>query len=329
MTNGINKVAVIGGGVIGGGWAARFMLRGIDVAVYDPDPKAAGKIEAVIANAERACARLGLDQARRGSLTFTNSLQAAVEGADFVQENAPEREALKISILTEISEHTEGNTLIASSTSGLLPSRLQANCRHPERIVVGHPFNPVYLLPLVEICGGDQTSAATIKKAENFYSDLGMQPLIVGKEIDGFIADRLMEAMWREALHLVNDGVATTAEIDDAIIYGAGLRWAFMGPFLTFWLAGGEGGMRHFMEQFGPTLKLPWSKLEAPELTDQLLDRIVEQTDQQAEGQNVRALEQQRDDCLIEILQGLARQQTAAGTNLNRNRAPSSPPAKQ
>ena len=175
--------------------------------------------------------------------------------------------------------------MIASSTSGLLPSQLQAEVDHPGRVVVGHPFNPVYLLPLVEVVGGALTSPATVERASAVYASVGMRPLALPKEIDGFVADRLLEALWREALWLVRDGVATVEQIDDAIRFGAGLRWSFMGTFLTYRLAGGEAGMRHFMEQFGPTLQWPWTKLvDVPELTDELIDRLVAQSDAQAGG---------------------------------------------
>ena len=176
--------------------------------------------------------------------------------------------------------------VFGSSTSGLLPTELQRDMAHPERLVVGHPFNPVYLLPLVEVVGGAATAGTAIDRAVDVYRSVGMRPLVVRKEIDGFIADRLLEALWREALWLVNDGVATVSEIDDAIRFGAGLRWSFMGTFLTYRIAGGEAGMRHFMEQFGPALQWPWSKLtDVPELTDELLDRLVDESDEQAAGQ--------------------------------------------
>ena len=315
------RFAIVGGGVIGGGWAARMLLHGHDVKVHDPDPAVARKLEEILDNARPAYRRLGLGGGPEGGLEICDDLATAVGAADFVQENAPENETLKKRLLAEITAYAPADSLVASSTSGLLPSRLQADCRHPERVFVGHPFNPVYLLPLVELCGGDRTAPESLDRAAEIYQDLGLRPLRVRHEIDGFIADRLMEALWREALHLVNDGIATTAEIDDAIRYGAGLRWAFMGPFMTFWLAGGEGGMRHFMSQFGPALKLPWTKLAAPELTDQLLDRIVAQSEAQCAGHDIRALERLRDDCLIEIMQGLARHDFAAGEVLNRNSA--------
>ncbi len=315
--NEIRKVALIGAGVIGAGWAARLLLNGIDVALSDPDPEAGRKVEEVVANAERAWQRLmPAPPARRGEITFGRDLEATVADADFVQESAPEREDLKRSLLARVSRACRPEVVIASSTSGLLPSRLQAEMTSPERFVVGHPFNPVYLLPLVEVCGGSETSDPTRQRAADFYRGLGMHPLMVRREVDGFIADRLLEALWREALHLVNDGIATTDEIDQAIAYGPGLRWAFMGTFLSYRLAGGEAGMRHFMAQFGPTLKLPWTRLEAPELTEALIDRIVGQSDDQAKGRSIRDLERLRDDCLVSVLQALRAQDYAAGAVL-------------
>ena len=236
--------------------------------------------------------------------------------ADFVQESAPEREDLKRSLLARVSRVCRKDVVIASSTSGLLPSRLQADMTRPERFVVGHPFNPVYLLPLVEVCGSAATSDETKGRAADFYRTLGMHPLMLRREVDGFIADRLLEALWREALHLVNDGIATTDEIDQAIAYGPGLRWSFMGTFLLYRLAGGEAGMRHFMAQFGPALKLPWTRLEAPELTEELTLRIVAQSDEQAKGRSIRDLERLRDDCLVSVLQALRAQDYAAGAVL-------------
>jgi carnitine 3-dehydrogenase len=316
----IDKAALIGGGVIGAGWAARFVLNGIDVAIFDPDPELQRKVETVLGNARRAWAKLfpGAALPAEGKVRYARSIADAVAGARFVQESLPEREDLKRRILAEIDALLPADVIIGSSTSGLLPSRLQADMAHPERLVVGHPFNPVYLLPLVEICGGDRTSDAVKTRAAEFYRAIGMQPLHVRKEIDGFIADRLLEAVWREALWLVNDGVATTEEIDDAIRYGAGLRWSFMGTFLIYRLAGGEPGMRHFLSQFGPTLKLPWTRLEAPELTDELTDLIARQSDDQAQGISIRELEQRRDDCLVSVLSALRENDFAAGATIRR-----------
>ncbi len=314
----VRTVGLLGGGVIGAGWAARCALNGRDVVVCDPDPEAERKIGEVLENARRALSRLTLAPLRpAGRIRIVREIEAAAEGADFIQESLPEQEALKTALLARADRAARPEIVIASSTSGLLPSRLQAAMAHPERFVVGHPFNPVYLMPLVEICGGARTSEATTDRAAAFYRSLGMHPLRLRKEIDGFIADRLMEALWRESLWLVHDDVATAAEIDDAIRFGPGLRWAFMGTFLIYRIAGGEAGMRHFMAQFGPALKWPWTKLmEVPELDDALLGKIVEQSDAQAGSASIRGLERLRDDCLVAILQGLRAQDFAGGSVL-------------
>lgn len=316
----IRKAAVIGGGVIGAGWAARFILNGIDVAVHDPSPAVAERMQAVLANATRAMARLTMiPLPPPGQLTFATSIEEAVKDAELIQESAPEREDLKRPLLAEIDRTAQPDALICSSSSGLLPTRLQAEMRHKERFLVAHPFNPVYLLPLVELCGGAATSPESIEKARVFYQSLGMRPLVVRKEIDGFIADRLLEALWREALWLVHDNVATVEEVDDAIRYGAGLRWGFMGTFLLYRLAGGTGGMRHFMAQFGPALQLPWTKLtEVPELTTEFLDQLEAQSDAQAAGIDLDQYERKRDDCLVATMQGLKAQNFGAGQVLAR-----------
>lgn len=312
------RVGLLGGGVIGGAWAARFVLNGHDVVMFDPDPDAPRKVSEVMANARRAYAKLTMAPwPAEGSLRIVTTVAEAMDGAEFVQESAPERIDLKQALLAEASRLVGPDVIIGSSTSGLLPSDMQRDMRNPERLVVGHPFNPVYLMPLVEVVGGHQTTEAVKQRAAEIYRSVGMQPLILGKEIDGFVADRLMEALWREALWLINDGVATASEIDDAIRFGPGLRWSFMGTFLLYRIAGGEAGMRHFMAQFGPALQWPWSKLtDVPELTDELLNTLCEQSDQQAAGQSIRELEMLRDDCLIEVIHGLRNKNLAAGQTL-------------
>lgn len=310
----IKKVGIVGGGVIGAGWAARFALNGIDVSVYDPDPEIERKTTAVLANARRAMTRLfGQALPVEGKVTFAASLAEAVRDADFIQESLPEREDLKVKLLAEMDAAMPAHAVIGSSTSGLLPTKLQAGMARPDRLVVGHPFNPVYLLPLVEICGGDLTSQQTKDIAAAVYERIGMKVLHVRKEIDGFIADRLLEAVWREALWLINDGVATASEIDDAIRFGAGMRWSFMGTFLVYRLAGGEDGMRHFLHQFGPSMEWPWTKLIGPKLTDELIDTISRQSDEQAGGIDLRTYEKLRDDCLVDLTHALERNDFAAG----------------
>ncbi len=311
-------VGLLGGGVIGAGWAARFALNGVDVRVYDPAPEAARGLADVLENARRAYGRLTLAPLpAEGAIDLVGSLEAAVEGAWLVQESAPERLELKQELLAAADRAAPADALLCSSTSGLRPSDLQGGLERPERLVVGHPFNPVYLLPLVEVCGGERTAAETVERAAAAYRAVGMHPLVVRTELDGFIADRLLEALWREALWLVADDVATVEEIDDAIRFGAGLRWAVMGTFLTYRIAGGEAGMRHFMAQFGPALVWPWSKLtDVPELTDELVDRIADQSDAQAAGRSIRELERSRDDALVAILQALRGEGTGAGATL-------------
>jgi len=299
----IKIFAALGTGVIGAGWVARALAHGLDVHAWDPAPGAEAALRTRIANAWPALQKQGLAPgASLQRLHFFTDLDACVRDADFIQESAPERLDLKLDLHARISAAARPEVIIGSSTSGLLPSEFYAEAQHPERCVVGHPFNPVYLLPLVEVVGGQRTAPAAVQAAIGIYSALGMRPLHVRKEVPGFIADRLLEALWREALHLVNDGVATTGEIDDAIRFGAGLRWSFMGTFLTYTLAGGDAGMRHFMAQFGPALKLPWTYLQAPELTEQLIDDVVAGTSVQQGQRSLAELERYRDDCLLAVL---------------------------
>ena len=316
MSRSNRRLAVVGTGVIGAGWAARALAHGLDVVAWDPAAGWQARLRAAVENAWPALARLGLyPGADMDRLRCADTLAAACQGADFIQESVPERLALKRDVIERIDAEAPSATTIASSTSEL-PSELQSRCRYPDRVVVGHPFNPVYLLPLVEVLGGEQTSDGAVEGAMAFYRDLGMHPLRVRKEIEGFLSDRLQEALWRELLHLVNDDVATTEELDAAIVYGPGLRWAVMGTCLSFHLAGGDAGMEHFMRQFGPALKLPWTRLAAPELGDELISRLAEGTRRQAGGRTVKELERLRDDCLVAIMQALRRFEIGAGRTL-------------
>jgi carnitine 3-dehydrogenase len=314
----IRSVGLLGAGVIGGGWAARFALNGIDVRVFDPDQDAPQKVGQIVDNARRALRSLTLAPLPpEGSIAFVDSPEAAVAGAEFVQESAPERIELKVELLSAASAVARRDVVIASSTSGLRPSLLQERMLAPERLTVGHPFNPVYLLPLIEICGGARTTRQTLEHAAAIYRFVGMHPVTVRHELDGFIADRLLESLWREALWLVSDGAATVEEVDDAIRYGPGLRWSAMGTFLTYRIAGGEAGIRSFMDQFGPALQWPWSRLtEVPELTEELLDTIERQSDAQAGGRSIVELERLRDDCLVGVLQALRTHEVGAGATL-------------
>jgi carnitine 3-dehydrogenase len=313
----VKTLGLLGTGVIGGGWAARALHFGIDVIAADVKPEMEAWIRGAVANAEPALARLTFAPLPpKGTLSFTTDLRNMAERADFIQENIPEQLALKQRMLAEVSRHAREDVLIASSTSGLTPTDLQRDMVAPERFLVAHPFNPVYLLPLVELVGGARTAPAAIDAAAEFFVYIGMHALKVRREVPGHLTDRLQEAIWREILHLVNDGVATTGELDESIIYGPGLRWAAMGTNMIYHLAGGEAGMRHMLAQFGPALKWPWTKLEAPELTETLIDRMVEGTQAQAGGRSIRELERLRDNYLVAIQQVLRQYDIGAGSTL-------------
>ena len=311
----IARAATVGCGVIGAAWASRLVLSGVDVAISDPSPQAETIMHEVLANAVAAWDDLGLATDRRGDWRIASSIADAVADAEFVQESVPERPDLKKAVYAEIEAALPNDALIASSTSGIKPSELQADLAHPERFVVGHPYNPVYLLPVVEVVGGEATAPHAIERAQEIYRSIGMHPVHVRVEIEAFIGDRLLEAVWREALWLVNDGVATTQEIDDVMTYGFGLRWAQMGLFETYRVAGGTGGFRHFIEQFGPALEWPWTKLmDTPEFTPELVDKIVEQSDEQSGHLDVRELERIRDRNVVGFLKVLEENRWAAGS---------------
>jgi carnitine 3-dehydrogenase len=314
--------AVVGCGVIGAAWVARMRLRSVDVRVYDVARNVGDVLEEVMQQAIVAWDGLGLATDALGSLTLCDSIAEAVEGAALIQECVPERLDNKHDTLRAIEEAAPSDALIASSTSGFKPTDLARVMDSPERLVVAHPFNPVYLLPLVEIVGGEATSRETIDRAMATYAALGMKPLHVRVEIDAFIADRLLEAVWREAIWLVNDGVATTEEIDDAIRFGFGLRWAQMGLFETYRTAGGAGGMRHFLSQFGPALEWPWTKLmDTPEWTDELVDKIASQSDAQSGHRDIPELIAERNRNLVAILMALEGVGAGAGNTLAALRA--------
>ena len=313
---------LVGTGVIGSGWAVRALSRGLEVVAWDPAPGAAGRLEEAIHRAWPSVRRLGLyPDARPDRVTFVDRAEEVCGAAHFIQESAPEDEGLKRDLLARLDAATPPGVIISSSSSGLAPTRIASGCAHPERIVIGHPFNPVYLLPLCEIVGGELTSRCTVEQAAEVYDYLDMYPLVVRHEVPGYLSDRLQEALWREILHLVNDGVATTGELDDAIVYGPGLRWAGMGTNLTFHLAGGPGGMRHMLDQFGPALQLPWTRMAAPTLTDSLIDSMVGGTAEQAAGRSVAELERVRDDYLIAVTRALRSVGRGAGRLLARREA--------
>lgn len=311
----VERVAVIGTGVIGGGWAAHFLRQGLVVCVHDPAPGAEDRLRHFIAHVWPALEKLGLKAgASPANLRFAADLASAVSEAHFVQENAPEKLAVKQAVLAQIDAAAPPETVIASSTSGFAMTAMAEQCtHHPERLVVGHPFNPPYLIPLVEVVGGQRTEPAVVDWAVAFYNHIGKYGLKMTRELPGFLANRLQEALWREALHMVAAGEATVEEIDASIAYGPGLRWALMGPCLTFHLAGGEGGMAHMLDHFGPALKEPWTRLEAPELTSELRDRMVAGCEREAAGRSIRELERERDEFLIALLNTLEQHWAAFG----------------
>jgi len=318
----IRTVGIAGTGLIGAGWAARLLVRGYDVVAYDPFPEAEQKLRAAIAVAWPSMLRLlGVSKVRKGKLSFTTTLAEMAKAADFVQEAAPEREDLKIRLFREIGENARPHVIIASSSSGFLPTRLQSQCPNPERVLIGHPFNPVYLLPLVETVPGERTSSEAMDRAGRFYEAIGMHVLRLKREIDGYICDRLQEAMWREALHCLNKDIGATGDIDDAIVYSAGMRWAFMGSFLTYHLAGGPGGMRDFIKQFDPTLELPWTDLPFPKWNEALEKRLVEGCEAQAGGLTVAQLEARRNDVLVDMMRLFRQHNVGAGQVLAREEA--------
>ena len=302
MQSSINKIAVVGTGVIGTGWIIRFLFNKKQIKIFDPSEK---QKKFLLDELKRTAPLLKKFYKSNininNQLEFCSSIKAAVSDADLIQENTPENEKLKIRIIKEISHHSKKSAIIASSSSGLLPSRIQSKAQHPERVLIAHPFNPVYLLPLVEIVPGKKTAKKNILEAKKFYTKMGMKTLILKKELPGYLSDRLQESMWRESLHIINEGFASTKDLDDAIIYGPGLRWSLMGTFLTFHLAGGEMGMKHMLEQFGPALKLPWTKLKAPKLTNSLKKKIIEGTKIQSKKKSVKNLANLRDNFLIDL----------------------------
>jgi carnitine 3-dehydrogenase len=298
------KVAVIGAGVIGSGWAAHLLARGIEVAVTDPAPGAEDRLRRDVALAMPALERLGQDPAGWSDrLTFSVDLGTVVAGADFVQENGPERDDLKAGLLADLDAATAPEVVIASSSSGMLPSRLAQMCpHHPERVVVGHPFNPVYLIPLVEVVGAPDTPAAVVEHALAFYAAIGKRPIHVRRELPGHLANRLQAALWREAYSLVERGAASVADIDTAIAYGPGLRWALLGPLVNQHLSGGAGGLAHVLAHLGPPTQKWMDDLGAPQLTPELAQLLVSGVEDELAGIDVAALVAQRDALLIDLL---------------------------
>ena len=298
----IKKVAVIGTGVIGAGWIIRCLAHNKIVYAFDKDLKLKKNLVKEIKRTWPFVKKLfNKKTLNLKNFKYFTSIEDTLKDADFIQECATENYSLKTKLMSSISKYSKKNAIIASSSSGLLPSRIFSKCKYPERGLIGHPFNPVYLLPAVEIVPGKKTSKKFINQAKKFYQSISMNPIMIKKELPGYLSDRLQEALWREGLHIINEGYATTKDLDRAIEDGPGLRWSLMGTFLTFHLAGGKSGMKHMLEQFGPALKLPWTKLKAPNLSKKLINRLVEETKKQSKGKSVEKISNIRDEYLVEL----------------------------
>ena len=298
----IKKVAVIGTGVIGAGWIIRCLAHNKIVYAFDKDPKLKNSLVKEIKRTSPFVKKLfKKNKLNLKNFYYFTSLEKTLKDAEFIQECATENYALKTKLISTIGNYAKPNAIISSSSSGLLPTRIYSKCKNPKRSLIGHPFNPVYLLPAVEIVPGKKTSTKCLNQAKNFYKSISMNPIMVKKELPGYLSDRLQEALWREGLHIINEGYATTEDLDRAIEDGPGLRWSLMGTFLTFHLAGGKAGMKHMLEQFGPALKLPWTKLKAPKLTKNLSSRIISGTKNQSKGKSVSMISNIRDEYLVEL----------------------------
>jgi carnitine 3-dehydrogenase len=299
----ITQVAVIGAGTIGASWAAYFLSRGLRVAVWDPAPNAEKFVRSFVDRAWPTLQALGAPAAEPAGLSFHPDPATCVIGAQFVQESAPERTDAKRDLFATLEHALPPDVVVASSSSGLMMTDLARDLRTPGRFVIGHPFNPPHLIPLVEVVGGERTTAETVAFCVKFYRHIGKHPIHLRKEAPGHLANRLQSALWREAVHAVAEGVATVADVDAAVAYGPGLRWALMGPHLTFHLAGGEGGMAHFMEHLGPANEVWWRSLGQPTLTPEVCQAIIDGVAAETKGQSVPALAAQRDALLVALLQ--------------------------
>ena len=298
----IKKVAIIGTGVIGAGWIIRCLAHNKIVYAFDKDPKLKNSLIKEIKRTWPFVKKLfKKNKLNLKNFYYFTSLEKTLKDAEFIQECATENYALKTKLMSTIGNYAKPNAIISSSSSGLLPTRIYSKCKNPQRSLIGHPFNPVYLLPAVEIVPGKKTSTKYLNQAKKFYKSISMNPIMVKKELPGYLSDRLQEALWREGLHIINEGYATTEDLDRAIEDGPGLRWSLMGTFLTFHLAGGKAGMKHMLEQFGPALKLPWTKLKAPKLTKNLSSRIISGTKNQSKGKSVSMISNIRDEYLVEL----------------------------
>ncbi|MET4641177.1 carnitine 3-dehydrogenase [Streptomyces atratus] len=299
----VHRVAIVGTGTIGASWATHYLVRGFDVTATDPAPTAEAALRSYVEAAWDSAASIELTPgASPDRLSFTTDLRQAVADADFVQENAPERPELKVPLFAEIDDATPPGAIIASSSSGITMSVIQAECRRPERTVIGHPFNPPHIVPLVEVVGGTKTSPETIRGAMSFYKAIGKKPIHLKKELPGHVANRIQAALYREVVHLVQEGVLDVADSDDAVSWGPGLRWGVMGPHLLWHLGGGEGGIEHFMDTLMPRMVASWQELGTPEFTPELKEKIVGGVLEEAGGCSVGELAARRDAMLSALL---------------------------
>ncbi len=298
----IKTIGIVGTGVIGTGWIIRNLAHNKIVHAYDQNKNLKKYVLKEISRTSKNIKKLFKKKLLLKNLKFFNSLEEALHHVDFVQENVLENYKIKTDLIQKISKYVRSDVIISSSSSGLLPSKIFSKCKNPERGIIGHPFNPLYLLPAVEIVPGRRTKKQSLIKANNYYKSISMKPIMLKKELPGYLSDRLQEALWREGLHIINENYATTEELDRAIEDGPGLRYSLMGTFLTFHLAGGNAGMKHMLRQFGPALKLPWTKLKAPKLTKRLSERLISGTKKQAKGKSINKLSNIRDEYLVDLL---------------------------
>jgi carnitine 3-dehydrogenase len=299
----IKKVAVIGAGVIGAGWIIRCLAHNKKVIAFDKDIKLKKKLLSEIKRTWPYVKKLfNKKKLNLKNFKFATSIKEALKDVDFIQECVTENYKIKINLMSIIGKYSRANAIISSSSSGLLPTKIYSKCKNPERTMIGHPFNPVYMCPGIEIVPGKKTKKKFLNETNKFYKSISMNPIMIKKELSGYLSTRLQEALWREALHIVNEGYASTKDLDRSIEDGPGLRWSLMGAFLTFHMAGGKAGMKHMLRQFGPALKLPWTKLKAPKLTKKLSSKVIKGTGQQAKGKSVALLSNIRDKYLVNLL---------------------------
>ena len=298
----IKTVGIVGTGVIGTGWIIRNLAHNKIVHAYDQNKNLKNYVLKEIKRTSKSIKKLFGKKILIKNLKFFNSLEKALSNVDFVQESVLENYKVKTDLIQKISKYVKSNVIISSSSSGLLPSKILSKSKNPQRGIIGHPFNPAYLLPAVEIVPGKKTTRKFLSDANKYYKSISMRPIMLKKELPGYLSDRLQEALWREGLHIINENYATTQELDRAIEDGPGLRYSIMGTFLTFHLAGGNAGMKHMLKQFGPALKLPWTKLKAPKLTNKLSDKLISGTKKQAKGKSINMLSNIRDQYLVDVL---------------------------